>query len=84
MLALTACVPVIPAFIDRRVHTNRFLQGIVLRQPTQVLFGPPMDLSPYYDAAHDSDVLRMVSEMMMDAIDAQRPTEPTVTGWNET
>ena len=74
LLALVTRVPVIPAFIDRPMRTNRLIEGIAVPCPTKVVFGRPIDLGRYYDRDHDAATLNEVTELMMNAIAALRPT----------
>jgi 1-acyl-sn-glycerol-3-phosphate acyltransferase len=73
MMALLARVRVIPAFIDRSEHTNELFKGIFKPVPTRVYFGPPLDLSPYYETRRDRAVVDAVTELMMQSIARLRP-----------
>jgi 1-acyl-sn-glycerol-3-phosphate acyltransferase len=75
MLALLTRVPVIPAFIERRPHTNNLWIGITRPANAQVFFGPPIDLSRYYDREHDNAALEEVTRLLMDNIARLRPTQ---------
>lgn len=73
MLALLTRVPVIPAFIERRPHTNNLWIGITRPANARVFFGSPIDLSPYYDGEHDNAALEEVTQLLMDSITRLRP-----------
>jgi 1-acyl-sn-glycerol-3-phosphate acyltransferase len=73
MLALLTRVPVIPAFIERRPHTNDLWVGITRPAHARVFFGPPIDLSRYYDREHDNAALEEVTQLLMDSIARLRP-----------
>jgi len=73
MLALLTRVPVIPAFIERRPHTNNLWIGITHPANARVFFGSPIDLSPYYDGEHDNAALEQVTQLLMENIAKLRP-----------
>ncbi len=73
MLALLTRVPVIPAFVDRPVHTNQLLQGVASPASARVFFGRPIDLSGYHERGHDEALLRELSERLMAEIEKLRP-----------
>jgi 1-acyl-sn-glycerol-3-phosphate acyltransferase len=73
MLALLTRVPVIPAFIERRPHTNNLWIGITRPANARVFFGPPINLSSYYDLELDNAVLETVTKLLMDNIARLRP-----------
>jgi 1-acyl-sn-glycerol-3-phosphate acyltransferase len=75
MLALLTRVPVIPAFIERRPHTNNLWIGVTRPANAQVFFGPPIDLSRFYDREHDNSALEEVTRLLMDSIDRLRPRQ---------
>ena len=68
MFALMTRVPVIPVFIDRRVRTNRLVDGLLWPARARVFFGRPIDLSRYYDRRHDRGVLEEVTRLLMRSI----------------
>jgi 1-acyl-sn-glycerol-3-phosphate acyltransferase len=68
LLALKSRAPVIPAFIDRPLHTNRILEAIVRRSPTRVFFGPPLELDEYYGQRATDELLARVTDEIMAAI----------------
>jgi 1-acyl-sn-glycerol-3-phosphate acyltransferase len=72
MLALLSRAPVIPAFIERKVHTNRLFQGVLRPAHARVFFGPPIDLSRYYDKPHNTAVLHEVTQLLMCSIEQIR------------
>jgi 1-acyl-sn-glycerol-3-phosphate acyltransferase len=73
MLALATRVAVVPAFVERPVHTNRLVEGILRPTHARVYFGRPIDLSPYYDRRHDREVLQEVTHLLMRSIEQLRP-----------
>jgi 1-acyl-sn-glycerol-3-phosphate acyltransferase len=73
MLALLTRAPVIPAFIERRPHTNKLWIGITRPANAQVYFGPPIDLSRYYDHEHGDAELEEVTRLLMKSIERLRP-----------
>jgi 1-acyl-sn-glycerol-3-phosphate acyltransferase len=72
LLALRSRAPVIPAFVDRRFHTNRILPAVLRPANARIFFGPPVDLSPYYDRQHDTPVLQEVTQLLMASIERLR------------
>jgi 1-acyl-sn-glycerol-3-phosphate acyltransferase len=73
MIALSSRAPVIPAFIDRKVHSNRLVAGLLRPAHARVYFGPPIDLSRYYDDKHhDSAVFEEVTNLLMSSIERIR------------
>ena len=79
MLALLTRVPVIPAFIERRPHTNKLWIGITRPANAEVFFGPPIDLSRYHDREHDNAALDEVTQILMDCIARLRPGRDDMT-----
>jgi 1-acyl-sn-glycerol-3-phosphate acyltransferase len=75
MLALLARAPVIPAFIDRPLRTNRLWDGLTRRVRTRVRFGKPIDLRPYYGREHELEALDEVTRLLMAAIGGLRPVK---------
>ena len=73
MLALLTRAPVIPAFIERRVHTNHLTAGLLRPSKACIHFGRAVDLSPYYDRRHDREVLEEVTRLLMRSIEQLRP-----------
>ncbi len=70
LLALMTRAPVIPAYIERRHHTNRLWDGLLQPAHASVVWGRPIDLAPYYERGHGREVLDEVSQRMMQAIAA--------------
>jgi 1-acyl-sn-glycerol-3-phosphate acyltransferase len=77
MLALLTRATVIPAFIDRRVHTNKLTTSLLQSARARVCFGPPIDLRRFYERNPDDALLDEVTRVMMDAIARLRPPEGT-------
>jgi 1-acyl-sn-glycerol-3-phosphate acyltransferase len=73
LLALLTRAPVIPAFIDRRPHTNNLWIGVTRPANARVYFGPPIDLSRCYDREHDNAELEAVTQVLMNSIERLRP-----------
>lgn len=73
MLALLTRAPVIPAFIDRRPHTNRLWYGILRPLKTRLIFGRPIDLTPFCGREHDHAAMQEATELLMNSIDRLRP-----------
>jgi 1-acyl-sn-glycerol-3-phosphate acyltransferase len=76
-LALKRRVPVYPARIVGGPRTHRLLRSWVRpsRVPVQVVYGPPVDLSPYYGRRLDRRVLAEVGELLMRQLETPRPKE---------
>jgi 1-acyl-sn-glycerol-3-phosphate acyltransferase len=72
MIALLSRSPIIPAFIDRKIHTNQLFEGVLYPAHARVYFGAPVDLSQYYDKHHDATVLQEVTDLLMKSIDRIR------------
>jgi 1-acyl-sn-glycerol-3-phosphate acyltransferase len=73
MFALMTRVPVIPAFIERRKHTNGLIDGLLWPAEARIFFGHRIELRPYYGRRHDREVLPEVTELMMRSIEQLRP-----------
>ena len=73
MLALLTRAPVIPAFIERRPHFNDLLNGLWRPLRTSIFFGPPIELTAFYDREHDAESLEQVTQILMDHIEQLRP-----------
>jgi 1-acyl-sn-glycerol-3-phosphate acyltransferase len=73
-IALRAKVPVIPAYIRGTPETNDILKSLITPSNAKVVFGPPIDLSPYTNAEdrHEKANLDEVTERLMSAIRALR------------
>jgi 1-acyl-sn-glycerol-3-phosphate acyltransferase len=74
-LALHSRAPVYPALILGGPQTNQLLRSWLLpsRKPTRVIFGPPVDLTRFYDRPIDRGLIEEVTECLMGAIAALRP-----------
>ena len=67
-LVLQAGVPVIPvAMIDTELVPSRFFRIPTMRRP-KIRIGKPMDFSPYAQAGNDRDVLRWITDEIMNAV----------------
>jgi len=65
---LQAGVPVIPvAMIDTELVPSRFFRIPTMRRP-KIRIGKPMDFSPYAQAGNDRDVLRWITDEIMNAV----------------
>jgi len=77
LLALLTKVPVIPARVERPVHTNRLIEGIMRPARARVYFGPAVDLGQYYGTEPDEQVLEEVTGILMESIrNAGRAPDP--------
>lgn len=72
-LALRARVPVVPAFIDRKLHSHNVVETITTRCPTKIYYGRPIDLSRYYGRKITDELLNEVADLILDAIGALSP-----------
>ena len=67
-LVLQAGVPVIPvAMIDTEFVPTRFLRIPLMRRP-KIKIGAPLDFRAYAAAGNDREVLRWVTDTIMDAV----------------
>jgi 1-acyl-sn-glycerol-3-phosphate acyltransferase len=67
-LVLQAGVPVIPVgMIDTQWVPSRFLKLRIMRRP-KIRIGKPMDFSAYAAAGNDRDVLRWITDEIMNAV----------------
>jgi 1-acyl-sn-glycerol-3-phosphate acyltransferase len=69
LMALLSRAPVIPAYVDRRLHTNRILPAVLRPANARVFFGPPIDLGAYYERHHDAALLQEVTRLFMKSIE---------------
>lgn len=78
-LALSANVPVIPAYISGTPPTNNIWKSLATPSEARVVFGPPIDLSAYQGERAGKDTIAEVSQVLMAAIralkDDDRPAE---------
>jgi 1-acyl-sn-glycerol-3-phosphate acyltransferase len=76
-LALKRRVPVYPARIVGGPRTHRLLRSWVrpARVPVRVVYGPPVDLSPYYGRRLDRRLLAEVGDLLMRRLETLRPKE---------
>lgn len=72
LLALLSRATVVPAYIERRAHTNRLIEGIFQPAPARIHFGHPIDLTDYYDRMHEPGVVQEVTDIFMASIDSLR------------
>jgi pterin-4a-carbinolamine dehydratase/1-acyl-sn-glycerol-3-phosphate acyltransferase len=72
LLALRSRAPVYPAYIAGGPRTEKLVQSWLLpsRRPVRVTFGPPVDLSAYYDRPVDRALLEEVTALLMGRIAA--------------
>jgi 1-acyl-sn-glycerol-3-phosphate acyltransferase len=67
-LVLQAGVPVVPVgMIDTRWVPSRFFNIPIMRRP-KIRVGEPMDFSAYAEAGNDRDVLRWITDEIMNAV----------------
>ena len=67
-LVLQAGVPVIPVgMIDTEFVPSRLLKIPLMRRP-KIKVGTPLDFSAYADAGNDREVLRWITDTIMDAV----------------
>ena len=75
-LTLRARVPVIPAYVRGTPPTNNVWRALITPSRVRVIFGPPLDLSPYFDAvgdhARERAVIAELTDRLMDAIRSLR------------
>lgn len=69
MIALSSRAPIIPAYIDRKTHTNLLGEGVLRPSHARVYFGSAIDLSRYYDRRHDTPLFEEVTELLMRSIE---------------
>lgn len=70
-LAVTARVPVVPAYLWGTPETNNLVRSLRTPSHARVVFGPPVDLSDFYSAGKmDRHRLDEVTARLMDAIRA--------------
>jgi 1-acyl-sn-glycerol-3-phosphate acyltransferase len=76
-LALKRGVPVYPARITGGPHTHRLLASWLCpaRLPVRVVYGPPVDLSPYHGRRLDRCLLAEVGDQLMRHLETLRPKE---------
>ncbi len=72
-LALRSRATVVPAFIDRELHTHSLVEAITTRSRTRVYYGRPLDLSRYYGKRITDELLHEVADVIMDAIGSLSP-----------
>jgi 1-acyl-sn-glycerol-3-phosphate acyltransferase len=77
-LALRAGVPVIPAYLSGTPPTDDIIGSWFATSRSRVVFGPPIDLSPYRHAGErpDRETIEVVSKALMDAIRALKDQHP--------
>ena len=70
-LALESRVPVYPVYIAGGPRTDQLLNSWVLptRQAVRVLFGKPVDLTPYYDRPRRRQLIEEVTRVLMDKVE---------------
>jgi 4a-hydroxytetrahydrobiopterin dehydratase len=75
LLALRTRTPVYPAYIAGGPQTDDLLEAWLWPPPgrVQVIFGPAIDLSAYYDRSRTRQVLQEVTALLMDRINALQP-----------
>jgi 1-acyl-sn-glycerol-3-phosphate acyltransferase len=75
LLALRTRAPVYPAYIADGPRTEKLLLSWVWPPPgrVRVFFGPPVDLSAYYDLPRTRGVLEEVTALLLDRIKALQP-----------
>ena len=76
LLALRTRTPVYPAYIAGGPRTDELLEAWLWPprgRRVQVFFGPPIDLSAYYDRPRTREVLQEVTALLMDRINALQP-----------
>jgi 1-acyl-sn-glycerol-3-phosphate acyltransferase len=61
-LALRGRVPVIPAVVRNSPYREPLLLSFLMRQPADVLFGPPVDLSRWHDLKPTPPILEEVTQ----------------------
>jgi 1-acyl-sn-glycerol-3-phosphate acyltransferase len=67
-LVLQAGVPVVPVgMIDTELVPSRFFKIPIMRRP-KIRIGKPMDFSAYAKAGNDRDVLRWITDEIMNAV----------------
>jgi 1-acyl-sn-glycerol-3-phosphate acyltransferase len=80
-IALTAGVPVIPAYISGTPETNDVFRALRTPSNARVVFGEPVDLSSFqHDGRPDRETLAAATEHLMAAIRALRDRERAESG----
>lgn len=72
-LALRSRVPVCPAFISDGPQTTDLLASWLLPSRVRVIFGPPIDLSAYYDRPIRRPLIEEVSSVIMKHVAQLQP-----------
>ena len=66
MIALKARVPVVPCYIEGAPYNPRYILGCMLMPArVRVIFGPPIDLSPYYGRENEREVLEEITKRLL-------------------
>jgi len=73
LLALRSRAPVYPAFIAGGPQHHYVPRAWLLPSRVRVYFGPPVDLSAYYDRPINRPLLEEVTALLMRRIDSLRP-----------
>jgi 1-acyl-sn-glycerol-3-phosphate acyltransferase len=70
-LALASRLPVYPVYIAGGPRTDQLLKSWVLptRQAVHVVFGKPVDLTPYYDRPRRRHVIEEVTRVLMQKVE---------------
>lgn len=76
LLALVARVKVVPVHIRGVRYNDNIPLTFFRRHHARVRFGEPIDLSAYYDGAHNREVRQKVAELIMKRIWDLAPADP--------
>jgi 1-acyl-sn-glycerol-3-phosphate acyltransferase len=75
LLALRTRATVVPAYVSGTRYSENYFPPFVWRHHARVRYGKPIDLSRYYDKAHDRETLAEVARLIMDRINELRPED---------
>jgi 1-acyl-sn-glycerol-3-phosphate acyltransferase len=75
-LALRGGVPVIPAFIRNAPRSHSLVTCFLMSQPADVVYGKPLDLSPWLQRKLTSDVLSEVTSHLRQSVAALETSRP--------
>jgi 1-acyl-sn-glycerol-3-phosphate acyltransferase len=76
LLALRSQAPVYPAFVAGGPQCHEVPRAWLWPSRVRVVFGPPVDLSDYYDRPITRRLLEEVTTLIMNRVEALRPRRP--------
>jgi 1-acyl-sn-glycerol-3-phosphate acyltransferase len=68
LIALKARVPIVPCFIEGSPYDGTAWGAMLMPARVRLLFGPPLDLSPYYDREPSRELLEDITRQAMRAV----------------